>query len=373
MSSASTSGRMLVLAVLLGSAASASAQAPRSGGDHLLYLATYSSIYILDERDLTVRDSIPLRSGIPGNMHLNPQRDRFYVRTIDNEHVEVVDLASRRTLDAFTLSQGNEIVRISNMAIHPNRRDAVIVVRRFTKLPDRWEIGEEELLLYDLVGKKTVRTIDRPEGGNSFDFSPDGRFLYFFADEVVVYETAGYTEVDRWEHGLALDQGMGDFQFGFPQTLREEQGWYTGLFNVTDPVHNRRLLSIARVNPTLRRVESFTLGPLEIGPRTRVSFALSADRRRAYGFHQEVANYQLWTFDLEGQRAFSRPLPSGRPRMELAVSSNGQLLYIYNAGNTIDVHDAETLEHLRQVQLDADMLRQLFILPPPSGTRTQSH
>ena len=32
----------------------------------------------------------------------------------------------------------------------------------------------------------------------------------------------------------------------------------------------------------------------------------------------------------------------GRPRMSLKTSTNGKILYIYNAGNTIDYYDAAT-------------------------------
>lgn len=359
---AAATGVLAALALADGAAG----QQPRSGGDDLVYVATYSAVYILDESDLSLEDSIPLTSGIPGYIHLTPDREQFYVRTIDQEHVEVLDLATRRSVDTFTLNRGNEMVRITDLAVHPDERHALLLVRRYTKLPDRWKVGENELLLYDLRGHEVVKTVEMPEGGGGFAFSPDGRELYFFGDEVAVYETEGYTQVDSWDHGVSLDQGMGEFRFGFPETPREEEGWYTGLFNVDDPVHHREILALARVNPSLREVETFTLGPLEIGPRSRVSFDLGPDRTRAYGFHQEVANYQLWTFDLENQRAWSAPLPTGRPRMEMKVSSNGELLYVYNAGNTIDVHDAETLEHLRQVELNADMLREMYVLPRPA-------
>ncbi len=56
--------------------------------------------------------------------------------------------------------------------------------------------------------------------------------------------------------------------------------------------------------------------------------------------------------------------------MTLSVSSNGTLLYIHSAGATIDVYDAATYEHLRQVQLDADMTSFLLVPPgTPAGDR----
>ena len=41
--------------------------------------------------------------------------------------------------------------------------------------------------------------------------------------------------------------------------------------------------------------------------------------------------------------------------MSLKTSSNGKVLYIYSAGNTIDLYDAETYQYLRTITLDGDM------------------
>ncbi len=45
----------------------------------------------------------------------------------------------------------------------------------------------------------------------------------------------------------------------------------------------------------------------------------------------------------------------GRSRMSLEVSSDGRYLYIQNAGNTIDIYDAGTYEHVHQVEFDGDV------------------
>ena len=55
--------------------------------------------------------------------------------------------------------------------------------------------------------------------------------------------------------------------------------------------------------------------------------------------------------------------------MSLKTSSNGKVLYIYNAGNTIDLYDAETYQYLRTITLDGDMTTELFVLPAPPARR----
>ena len=49
--------------------------------------------------------------------------------------------------------------------------------------------------------------------------------------------------------------------------------------------------------------------------------------------------------------------------MSLRTSSNGRLLYIYNAGNTIDMYDAASYKYLRTVMLDGDMTTQFYVVP----------
>jgi hypothetical protein len=63
------------------------------------------------------------------------------------------------------------------------------------------------------------------------------------------------------------------------------------------------------------------------------------------------------------KKLLNRTAFEGRPRMALRVSSNGQLLYIFQAGATIDVYDAASYKHLRTIEMNADQTTNLFILP----------
>ena len=57
----------------------------------------------------------------------------------------------------------------------------------------------------------------------------------------------------------------------------------------------------------------------------------------------------------------------GRPRMSLKTSTNGQLLYIYNAGNTIDVYNGADFKYLRTIALDGDVTTQFYVVPRATG------
>ncbi len=58
--------------------------------------------------------------------------------------------------------------------------------------------------------------------------------------------------------------------------------------------------------------------------------------------------------------------------MGLKTSSNGKVLYIYVAGNTIDLYDAETYQYLRTITIDGDQTTELFVLPDPPAAITSS-
>jgi hypothetical protein len=78
---------------------------------------------------------------------------------------------------------------------------------------------------------------------------------------------------------------------------------------------------------------------------------------------EDIGRYEFWKFDLEHRTLANRVEFKGRPRMGLKTSSNGKVLYIYVAGNTIDLYDAATYQYLRTITIDGDQTTELFVLP----------
>ena len=339
----------------------------QGGGNGVIYMAAYDhAIHVIDENTLEVVDKIPTSIGIPIGLTLSKNHERIYVRDAEFEEIEIIDVASQESIDSFTLSRGGDRkVRIWGMEVDPAEEFIILNTMRYTKRIDRWEIDEAVLLKYDLTEKEVTDTIPWPEGEGGrrarLMFSPEGDYLYFFSrGNIIALETEEFTEVDRWDLSRPIEEGLGRFSFGFPTSPHDDEGFHTGLFNFTDPVQNRRMMGIARVNLAERDVDFFTLGP-----SSPVSFRLAPGGQKAYGLVQQIGNYEFWTFDIEGRRVESRQRFPGRPRMGLEISSNGELLYIYNAGATIDVYDADTYQLLRTVTFDADMTSFVMI---PEGT-----
>jgi hypothetical protein len=354
---------VIVAALACGPVAALAQNGDVSGGNATILVGTYTrGILVLDERNMTVVDTMKVSIGTPYQMLLSPDRTKLYTTDPYAELVEVFDVASRKAVDKFTLTEGNSRVRISGMSVDPKHRFAVFLIKRITRKIDRFEIGAPRLVKYDLAQHKVTDTIPWPRGEERDNarilFSPSGENLYFFTnDDILIYNATTLKQVDRWEYAQPLEQGMGRFNFGFPADVYEEPGFYTGLFRITDPVQNRQLMGVARVNLEQRTVDFYTLGPS--GP---TGLALAPDRKRGWGIRQEIGLYEFWTFDLEQRRVTGRVEFKGRPRMGLTPSSNGRILYIHTAGPTIDLYDSQTFRLLRTVDLGADMTR-FMILP----------
>lgn len=356
--------RTIAILLLLSGGAQAQPADGLTGGDGTFYVGAFPNrIYVIDEATEQVVDTIEMTLGGPPNdMRLSADGSRLYMRDRTFEHIEVIDLATRSTVDTFTLSAGATKVRIRSLVAAPDDRYAVLLADTAIKHRDRFEIAPRRLVQVDLATHEVLRDIPWPDGeeqtGAHMLFSPDGGLLYLFGREIVALDTESFEEVDRWALSRLEAPDLERFSFGFRVDPNEEPGYFTGLFRVRDPVQNRRLMGVARIHLAERDVDFHTLGP----DQPLSSFSLAPGRRKAYAVLRRIGHYEFWTFDLEGRRVERREVVEGRPRMALAVSTNGSLLYVHQAGATIDLHEASTYRYLRTITLDGDMTN-LFLVP----------
>ena len=352
-----------ILSVLSGSALAQPA-GELTGGDGTFYVGAFPNrIYVIDEATEQVVDTIEMTLGGPPNdMRMSADLSRMYMRDRTFEQIEVIDLETRSTIDTFTLSEGETKVRIRSMVVSPHDDYAILLADTAIKHPDRFEIAPRRLLQVDLTSHEIMREIPWPDGeeqtGVSMMFSPDGGLLYLFGEEIIALDTDSFDVVDRWELSSIEAPALERFSFGFRVDPNEEPGYFTSLFRVQDPVQNRRLMGVARINLAERDVDFYTLGP----DQPLSSFSLAPGRSKAYAILRRIGHYEFWTFDLEGRRVEQREVIEGRPRMSLAVSTNGRLIYVHQAGATIDLYEASTYRYLRTIDLDGDMTN-LFLVP----------
>jgi DNA-binding beta-propeller fold protein YncE len=360
----------LVLLVLAGAATVAASSQSRSvpgtgaAGTGTIYVSTYKrSIAVLDEATEKITREIPVSIGIPVGLTLSDDWSRMYVRDATFEKVEILDRLKGTSLGTFTLTEGRTKTRIWGLRPDPQDKYLILTTKKYTLETDHWVIGPPTLVQYDLAEKKITRTIPWPKGeereGVGVLFSPDGKLMYMFGEDILIYETETFTEVDRWEVSRPIEPGAGVVSIGGLNPMSDVPGFFTGFFTMQDALQNRRIMGLARIELAAKKIDFHP-----IGPARGLGFAVSPDRKRGYGLLQTIEEYELWTFDLESYRVMSRTPFRGRPRMGLRVSSNGNVLYIHTAGNTIDLYDAASFKLLRTITLDGDMTG--FTLVPPS-------
>ncbi len=333
------------------------------------YIGTYSQdILVWDEATEEVVDRIRIRNLVPNRMQASADRTRLYVGEASGERIEIVDLATREVVDELTLSEDSVTVRIESYTPHPSDEKLGMLVKRYTKHVDRFSVEGPFLVEYDLEQKRVSDTIPWPDGrsreGAGLQYSPDGETLYLFMDDVVALDADSHAEVDRWEISRPLEPGTGRASFDIAPGTYDEEGVTTSLFRMTDPLQSRRMLGIARVRLSERDVDFFVLG----GDEPVGQFALAPGGERAYALLETIGRYEFWEFDLVGRRLVRRQPFAGRPRMGLRVSADGRRLFVFIAGNTIDVYDVESFELLRTVAFDEDM-RPSVVIPGPAPGR----
>ena len=344
--------------------AAAQAAPDLTGGTGTIYVGAYpNQILVIDEATEQVVDRITMTlDGPPGDLTLSQDGTRFYMRDRTFEHIEVIDVATRSSIDTFTLSDGATKVRIRSFRPSPDHRYIILLTDTATKHIDRFEIAPRTLVQVSLDTHEVMREIPWPDDEEQVSinmlFSPDGALLYLFGEEIIALDTEEFVEVERWQLSQLDEPGLGPFEFRFRHDPNEAPGFFSGIFRVQDPVQHRRLMGVARINLTERDIDFYTLGPSEsVG-----SFAVAPGRQTAYGLLSQIGHYEFWTFDLAGRQIANRQVFNGRPRMRLTPSTNGQILYIYVAGNTIDLYEAATYRYLRTITLDGDMTT-MFVVP----------
>lgn len=364
-------GLLAFAAAAAAGAMAAAAPEPRafSPGNGTIVVGSYSGhLTAVDEATGTFT-KIPLQTGPPFVVRLSPDRSRFYVQSANQERFEIVDVKTRQTLDTFTLSDQRRHVRALAFEADPKHQTMVIVARTATKLIDRWEIGPVEFLIYDLASHAVTRrvpwTID-PEPANysiALRFSPDGRLLYIFGNEITVVDAATMAQVDTWDLAVPADPMLGRFEAGPWDDAEDPQGVVTSLFTMRDAVMKRKLLVVGRVDLAAKSLSTFAVGPAPVA--NSFGFHVAPDRTIAHLLLGDIGRHELWAIDMAEHRVRSRVEVPTRTRMQIRASSNGQALYFYEAGRTIEVYTADAKTRVRTIELDSDMMYGTFVILPP--------
>jgi hypothetical protein len=83
--------------------------------------------------------------------------------------------------------------------------------------------------------------------------------------------------------------------------------------------------------------------------RRRRELRDGAGRKAAYGLFEDIGPFRVLEVRSRAPNAGQSRRVQGTAPHGLKTSSNGRVLYIYVAGNTIDLYDAATYQYLRTI------------------------
>jgi DNA-binding beta-propeller fold protein YncE len=344
--------------------------AQKPGGT--LLLGTWPrKILVLDEAQGKVVDEIQLQTGTPQGLTLSYDKKQVYVSTWNNG-IEVIDLATRKVVNHFTLDEGNRRVRVQGLAPDPRGQVLYATIRAATKQIDRFEIEKPKFAVIDLAQKKITKSFDFPkEYDTPFGFmagyrvSPDGKLLYVFKEDVLIFDLKDFKQVDKIELSKPAHPGAMTVRVGGGDDPNEEPGIVTSIFNATDPVVRRPIFGIARLDLAARNLDFTPVGPAVTG---MTGLRLTPDRRTGYTIaylgrgNEPTRRTEFWVFDIPARKLVRKHEVETRSRFSFTISSDGKQLYVYGAGPTIEVYDAETFKLQREIALDGDITTSMLVL-----------
>lgn len=367
--------RRAFLAALAAGSARRLWPAPASPAPGLIYAGTLSrKVLVLDEAQEKVVGEIPLQTGVPRGLRLSSDRQKIYVQTLLHSGIEVIDLGTRKLVNHFTLDEGNRRWWFRGFVSDPQDKVLYTVSHARVKQTDRFDIEKPSFLAIDIAQGKITRTVEYPKEesnaflGGSLRVSPDGKYLYHFRDNVLVFDTTDFKLVEKIELSKPDYPGMENINLGPGDDPHDDPGMVTALFNSTDPIVHRRVFGIAKIDLTKRTFDFSPVGPSTTGMHI---LRLTPDRKTGYtfAFYDAHGNRraEFWVFDMATKQIVKRVEYPGYPGFGFTLSGTGKEIYISGSYPFIDIYEAATLKLKKQLDVNTDLTTNLLVVPPRAG------
>src|SRR5258708_35160037 len=171
--------------------------------------------------------------------------------------VETVDLVSRKMIAHFSLSDEKSRPRIpraggTSVAIDPNGRYLYTTMRASVRETDYYRMEPAQFVVIDLQDKRIAKTFPFPKDldqgfgfAASYKVSPDGKLLYVFQEDVLVFDLATFTQVDRIELAKPEFPGASPFRLNPGEDPNEDGKLVTRAVAPADPVAHQPTLALA--------------------------------------------------------------------------------------------------------------------------------
>jgi DNA-binding beta-propeller fold protein YncE len=357
--------------------AAVSALAAASVPKGLMYVGTLDhKLLIINENDGEIVGEIPV-GGIPRSAVLSADKSKLHIVTTKMQ-VETVDLATRKVISSFALSDGRSTPRMmrgaggrgfSGIVVHPDGRHLYLTVTNTIKEVDHFRTEAPQFVMIDLVEKKVAKAMPFPKGYDqgfgfaaTYKISPDGKRLYVFDEDIVVFNLDTFKEVERIPLAKPEYPGASPHRLTVTDDPNDAPGVVTSVFTSIDPIVHKETLGLGQIDLTTGKVKYQAIGPAF----PMVGFALTPDRKSGVSLmiNRVGANREAewWVWDIAGQKVVKRAPVPARISFRLGMSSTGKMLYLYGAGSTIEFFDADTLQSKKLLYLNKDTTTNLIVM-----------
>lgn len=351
--------KKLALAITTLAAASTSAQAST------LFMGSYpDKMLVLDEATGAVKDRLTLASGLPTSMRISNDQKRIYVTTITTSGIEVIDTATKKVVNSFSLNTPTTRYRFGGGVPDPTGRYFYTMIQKFEKLQDRWTVSPQMFGVIDLTKKAVVRTADVPDedvrngaGRGNYMLSKDGTTLFLIRDKVLVVDTASLKVKDRLEFSKPEATGIEGVSFGGGVEALRNPDQYVSMFTAQDPYIRNKVYGVGRFDLVTKSFDFRPIGPAPVGGGM-AGLQVSKDMKEGWTVvtQEKVGNKrcEFWHLDLTTNLVKNKAEFPCRTRFQFGMSGDGKLLYIYGASYDIEMYDAQTLAHVKTIDLGND-------------------
>jgi hypothetical protein len=285
-----------------------------------------------------------------------------------------VDLTTRQVISSFALSDEKSRPRIPrtngpSMAVDPNGRYLYTTMKVVVRESDYYRMEPAQFVVIDLQDKKIAKTFPFPKEmdqgfgfGATYKISADGKLLYVFQDDVLVYDLATFTQVDRIELSKPEFPGASPYHLNPGEDPNEDGKSVTSVFVSVDPLVHKGTLGLGTLDLLTHKAEFKAIGPA----LPMMGFLVSPDKKRGYSIMYTGAGAnrrtEWWEWDLAAHKVTKKEEFPTRPTFRFGMSGDGKKLYIYGAGSTLEIFDAATLKSDKVLYLNKDTTTNLITL-----------
>ncbi|OYX92103.1 MAG: hypothetical protein B7Y74_12915, partial [Novosphingobium sp. 35-62-5] len=210
-----------------------------------LFMGSYpDKMLVLDEATGAVKDRLTLASGLPTSMRISNDQKKIYVTTITTSGIEVIDTATKKVVNSFSLNTPTTRYRFNGGVPDPSGKFFYTTLQKFEKLQDRWLVSPHMFAVIDLTKKAVTRTANVPDEDSrnpnagwrtNYMMSNDGKTLFLISDKVRVLDTASLTVKERLEVSKPEATGIEGVSFGGGVEALRNPSEYVSMFTAQDP------------------------------------------------------------------------------------------------------------------------------------------